>query len=315
MYKPFCHRRWFTNFDELAENALNWNLEISQLEKGKFASYSEQFSTCDIQISTAQFNGHTHQTGDSPPGRTFALLDNATRINWLNHSIGNDSLMIFPARGGDIDVITPKGVTNVITLTASNRLLNKLLTEQDTENVTDVMFNNEIVHLPIGTLHRIRNRWKEYLYRVQRFPELIHSNTFQEEISQNLVEEIIGSLSNRGVLYSKPSIEHDLWDRLDEMIGSSLDKPIRIQELCLAAQISERTLRRYFHKRFGLSPINYLNLKRLNKVRANLKQATKRKGVVTDIANKWGFWHMGQFAQDYRHLFGELPSETLDKWG
>jgi len=29
------------------------------------------------------------------------------------------------------------------------------------------------------------------------------------------------------------------------------------------------------------------------------------------VANAWGFWHMGQFARDYRRLFGELPSDTL----
>ncbi|MCK5375915.1 MAG: helix-turn-helix domain-containing protein, partial [Acidobacteria bacterium] len=35
---------------------------------------------------------------------------------------------------------------------------------------------------------------------------------------------------------------------------------------------------------------------------------------VTDVANNWGFWHMGQFAADYRKMFGELPSQTLQPW-
>ena len=32
---------------------------------------------------------------------------------------------------------------------------------------------------------------------------------------------------------------------------------------------------------------------------------------VAEVASRWGFWHMGQLAADYRQLFGELPSETL----
>ena len=34
-----------------------------------------------------------------------------------------------------------------------------------------------------------------------------------------------------------------------------------------------------------------------------------------NVAHRWGFWHMGQFARDYRRLFGELPSETRDTAG
>jgi AraC family ethanolamine operon transcriptional activator len=34
---------------------------------------------------------------------------------------------------------------------------------------------------------------------------------------------------------------------------------------------------------------------------------------TADIANLVGFWHMGQFAKDYRKLFAELPSETIKK--
>jgi len=77
--------------------------------------------------------------------------------------------------------------------------------------------------------------------------------------------------------------------------------------------VSERTMRRYFNKRFGTSPSKYINLIRLNKVKTILKRAKMKMGIITNTANIWGFWHMGQFAKDYQQLFGELPSETLNK--
>ncbi|MEO1130540.1 MAG: helix-turn-helix domain-containing protein, partial [Planctomycetota bacterium] len=32
---------------------------------------------------------------------------------------------------------------------------------------------------------------------------------------------------------------------------------------------------------------------------------------IADVAGAHGFWHMGQFAADYRRMFGERPSETV----
>lgn len=32
---------------------------------------------------------------------------------------------------------------------------------------------------------------------------------------------------------------------------------------------------------------------------------------VTDVAVRWGFFHLGRFAQQYRERFGVLPSETV----
>jgi AraC family ethanolamine operon transcriptional activator len=48
----------------------------------------------------------------------------------------------------------------------------------------------------------------------------------------------------------------------------------------------------------------------INAVRKQLRSGTVQK--VVDATNAW-VWHMGQFAADYRKLFGELPSETLNK--
>ncbi|WP_338353092.1 hypothetical protein [Thalassolituus oleivorans] len=31
------------------------------------------------------------------------------------------------------------------------------------------------------------------------------------------------------------------------------------------------------------------------------------------VAANWGFWHPGQFAKDYKQLFGENPSETVKR--
>jgi len=35
--------------------------------------------------------------------------------------------------------------------------------------------------------------------------------------------------------------------------------------------------------------------------------------TIGDVANRWGFWHMGKFAADYRAYFGELPSATRQR--
>jgi AraC family ethanolamine operon transcriptional activator len=33
--------------------------------------------------------------------------------------------------------------------------------------------------------------------------------------------------------------------------------------------------------------------------------------TVTEVAFRWGFWHLSRFAREYRSMFGESPSETL----
>ena len=57
----------------------------------------------------------------------------------------------------------------------------------------------------------------------------------------------------------------------------------------------------------------YIKNFRLNQVRTLLKSRSPENTLVQDAAHRWGFSHMGQFAADYKLLFGENPSETLNK--
>jgi AraC family ethanolamine operon transcriptional activator len=35
--------------------------------------------------------------------------------------------------------------------------------------------------------------------------------------------------------------------------------------------------------------------------------------LVTEVATRWGFFHLGRFAQDYAALYQERPSTTLQR--
>ena len=83
--------------------------------------------------------------------------------------------------------------------------------------------------------------------------------------------------------------------------------------MCEASGASWRTLDYAFKERYGISPKAYLQTRQLNAVRRDLRASGPGGDTVRNVAARWGFWHMGQFARDYRKLFGELPSQTLGR--
>jgi AraC-like DNA-binding protein len=99
--------------------------------------------------------------------------------------------------------------------------------------------------------------------------------------------------------------------RAENYVEQYASEDINVRDICHAAQVSQRTLEYAFVERFGLTPNTFLTAYRLNATRRELHAADPTEVKVADIGNRWGFWHMGQFAASYRNQFGELPSETL----
>ena len=99
----------------------------------------------------------------------------------------------------------------------------------------------------------------------------------------------------------------------EAFLHAHLDRPLHRDDLCAALGVSRRKLHDAFVSTVGLTPPAYLKTRRLTLVRRALKAAPPERSLVKSIALAHGFWHLGYFAKDYRALFGELPSETLDK--
>ncbi len=96
-----------------------------------------------------------------------------------------------------------------------------------------------------------------------------------------------------------------------EFIHSRLSEPLRLSELCRHANLKIRSLEYGFREVTGLTPVAYIRSLRLNAVRKALQQVEPGpQRSISEIATDVGFWHLSQFASDYRRLFGETPTET-----
>ena len=92
----------------------------------------------------------------------------------------------------------------------------------------------------------------------------------------------------------------------------NLSWPIGLPDIAKALDVSVRSVQKAFHDDLGTTPMNYLRDRRLERARAELADALPSDGVkVTDVAERWGFGHLGNFSAMYRKRFGESPSETL----
>lgn len=96
--------------------------------------------------------------------------------------------------------------------------------------------------------------------------------------------------------------------RTEEYMRAHAHEPLMIEQLAEHAGVSVRTLFAGFRDFCGTSPMAYLRNLRLEQVHQEL--SSQPHAVITEVAFKWGFAHLGRFAQEYKRRYGCLPSET-----
>jgi AraC-type DNA-binding domain-containing proteins len=99
-------------------------------------------------------------------------------------------------------------------------------------------------------------------------------------------------------------------ERAREYIREKLAEPLPLSELCRYAHVQARALEYGFREITGLSPMAYIKSLRLNAVRRHLSRTDAAEHSISEIALDHGFWHLSQFAADYRKFFGETPTST-----
>ena len=301
------------SFEEYAEATSGWGLDWRQLDRGRFKTRLLHVATPSMLVSRFRSNRKFLQRGTSPSGvRTFGIVGvDSSPMDWGGREGNKDRIEVFPTSHAYECVSYPGFHANGLSIA-----------EDHICSVAEVLgLPNPLETLPKGPcfvepdplrLQTLRRRLDGLYSAATAHAEVRLSEAARSEMELELHSALVAALAtgfetplrNPGPDFRSRTLKLAL-----EYIEEQADLAPSITDDCRASGASYRTLNRAFLDRFGVSPKQYLQAIRLDGVRKQLQ----RKGPTTkiiDIANDWGFWHMGQLAADYRRQFGELPSET-----
>lgn len=194
-------------------------------------------------------------------------------------------------------------------------VLEATLAMMQRDDIDDRFFKQDLIHLPM-TLGPYRSYLQELMQLIKQRSPLLQDPDFCQLISGDVLPLLIDAIprqSPQNCLLPHPRQRVQLMCRARDYIAAHIHEPLTLKDLYTALGVSRRTLFYSFENVFGLTPMEYIKGQRLQGLHRSLLAADPTTTTVTTIARQWGFWHSGQLAKDYRTMFGELPSVTLQK--
>lgn len=298
--------------DELTERMAGWENDWRQLDAGQALNQIDVISGHRTVIQQVRLSHSVHQQGRTPDQlMTFGFPDKPSVMMWNGRPVPCPAAFDFNSANG-YDAVSGmefRGVTLSLPkesfLSVAEHLSIPVSHLLSAEQPYDLTNDNSAL-----------NDFRRYLYRLcASLPNVrdqcdrhCASAELDKELPVRLVTALAGS---RPDLSIKPLKVRQKGLRLavEFLEEYGQDNP-SIPDICRVTGLSWRSLDRAFRECFGVGPKRYMLNFRLTNVRRSLKNEPTG-AIIADVANNWGFWHMGDFAREYRKMFCELPSETL----
>jgi AraC family ethanolamine operon transcriptional activator len=306
----------FQNLEEFSNAIEGWDFELHQLTPGKSSIELLQLGRPEFMISRFHFEQSYHQSGGAPTDSlSFGLceegVDGTTTPDDIIHQ---NSIFCFPSNHEMTATLPPhfKGHT----LSISEALFAEAGESCGLQEASSCLgMSQQVLHSDRSQMNEIR----QVLRRTCQDLAFIKRTADKTEIIQNLEFDIIRHLL-QVLAGSRPADKLRLTGRKQivlqrarEYVEENTNKSITVLELAKASGASVRMLEYVFQDCFDVTPKIYLKSRRLVGTYREFLRSSPLSTTVGEIASRWGFWHMSQFACDYSRFFSELPSETLNR--
>lgn len=226
---------------------------------------------------------------------------------------------------GEVMVLSEGSSLNLCLSSGGSQLKALLISRRRLQEAALSHLGREL-HLPVdqdwhscmadpGLAHNLRDRVDSALEKASQSAVTDIASAMAAEAS-TLLAAFIEALGNVDHLPARnrqclryEARRGEILRKTEAYLASRCDLAYNGRDLSLHLGIGERQIERAFRDAYGYGPHHWHQLTRLHLARTALQQGLGR-AKVTEIAERFGFCHLGRFSVLYREFFGESPRDT-----
>tara|TARA_R110002074_G_scaffold109131_6_gene235393 strand:- start:170 stop:1126 length:957 start_codon:yes stop_codon:yes gene_type:complete len=293
--------------NEHAGNLTNWHQQYDQVGNGRFYGRIDELHLDGIQLFIEHTSHAVRQQCMVWPDSVWFGIPSRTEDVRINGQNADHTDILCRPGSRHFELVTPDSF-DMLSLVVHQRELKQQSESQGIELKVLDTSSHPRLKLPVQTLLNI-----QYLLRriVRTEASRLDGQIHHDLLIMAVLELLSVEKPNQKVA---PSYAHRkaVVEKIKAYINTVDDLPVTMSKLCEVGCVSQRTLQYSFESILCISPIQFLRISRLNRVRRMLRADDAQS--VSDIAAFNGFYHHSQFSASYKQLFGECPSETLNRF-
>ena len=304
----------FTDLDGFKEFFEYRGKKIIQLSPGSLQAEFLSIQVGNLFFVCNQANQGVQFSGDGTKGYiSFAILwsENEKKYYSFYHPV-EPQITVFGFNNTEAHEIFPQGValTHIIIPVKTFDAYADQLQRHDLDD--NFRSKNQVNLLPTG-MKEIKDYLKQLVWLAVHQPTFFQQPHIEELVTDDFLPLLISKIPTKltSKCFLKPSRRSKLIARAEQKMLTHLEQPLTLKQLAQDLESSSSALSYGFQDLFGLSPMRYLKVRRLNAIRQRLKICAPENCTIAILASQFGFYSPCHFTRDYKAMFGELPSETL----
>lgn len=287
---------------------IGWDVDYQQVGRGAFEG---KFSTAfcgSLRVTQQYCNRELAARGVPPPGMMSVLLpsdaDNRTVIQ--GKALGKNDAAVMAA--GSVGFLKSPRDLRMCTVSVPQAQLESALWDYGHCELSSVLSECGVTPFPRSVIQNLKGILNAVTCsKLEMKGKLAHLEV-EDRILQAICE---GLFSQEYEVTGRERTKYVFQAR--EYIDAHLGDVLRVGRIASNVGVSGRTLELAFREVVGVTVVDYIRTRRLNRARQLLLSRQQSRNPVTEAAIQSGLFHLGHFSRDYKQLFGEAPSQTL-KW-
>lgn len=292
-----------------ANRLAGWEIEYRQLRKGGYRSHFGMRELPYALLATDKFESWVEITGQPP--RDLVMLavpvgDQPAGILGRGKSLTSGRVDLIDANS-ECDWIVPPGTSmNQVYMPreAVCRAYRRLFKEDFPRDLNGLVASAAERKL-VGPLQSLTSTGLANPGMTIKDQERLAQAIL--ELGAKTIALRVGSMPKRESI--RDARRRYIYSEARDYVDSNLEHSVSVSDICEHVGVSISTLERVFARTTGLTPLMYVQARRLNKAR-QLLLAQGHEVTVAEVALQCGLNHFGRFPRTYRAYFGELPSQT-----